>query len=129
MTRRGAIVYEDDSAYQDAWLKALKRSLWEWGRWTRINAMPNLDIPEPPCFQLWRPLGDRRDAGWGDAGPPEERPDSVDEQACQRTDDLIKRLPVVHRIIIIDHYAHRGHHHRDVLDAAVRAFGDFIARY
>ena len=128
MSRQGVYQEVDPSPYQDALLRAIKGRLWDWGRWTRIASLPDLDVPAPPVFRNWIP-SKAWDSGWGDMGAPEERPDSINERECEATDALIMRLSLVHRTTIKRHYACDWRQQRDDVDAACRAFGDLLSTY
>ena len=103
-------------------LHAIKERLWNWGRWTRVDAIPRLEIPEPPCFSHWIPR-DCWDRGLQD-GAPEESRHSLREKDAEDLDDYIKNLYWRYKIVIIRYYSLLKPYPKDIVDQSCRALKD-----
>jgi hypothetical protein len=99
--------------------------LHEWGIWTRIDALPRLDVPEPSIFRMWIPSR-AWDSGWGEQGAPEESPSSINDRRAQETDHGIMRLVLIHRTVIKRHYACDWRQQPDQLAEAKRHLCDIL---
>jgi hypothetical protein len=109
-------------AMTDDPLHAIKERLWNWGRWTRVDAIPRLEIPEPPCFSHWIPR-DCWDHGLQD-GAPEESRASLREKDAEALDHTILLLARYYRNTIKRHFSMRWEQPRDIVDQSCRALKD-----
>lgn len=99
-----------------------------WRRW-RWAGMPNLEVPEPPAFELWRPYGDGRDEGWGDADAS-AAPDPIDEPAAEAMHSLLWEPHMrPYRPAIYAHWHFGERVHRDKLEVAHVAIMDTMNRW
>ena len=99
--------------------------LYNWARWSRHEAMPDLGCKPPPIFAYWIPA-QAWDAGYGDTGAPEELPKSIDVRDAELLDHHIVWLALVHRTTIKRHYLEHIRQMRDQLDEACRALEDLM---
>ncbi len=95
-----------------------------WARWTRHESRPALDIPEPPAFEFWRPHGDAREPGWGDATPGDRILDAIDRQAAELTEYVLVRLHVREFVCLRRHYHQKKTQPEIELQQALRAYMD-----
>lgn len=111
---------------------SMRRRLWNWGRWARINP----DAPDGSCANPLYDMMVKRAEGWGDDHPPPnirptqaaiEQPD-IDEPDAENLDCLILQTPRPHRILLVRVYVLRiGEGSRLDVDAAIRAIWDVVA--
>jgi len=100
-----------------------------WRRW-RWAGMPNLDVPEPPVFELYRASGDAREAGWGDddASPPADN--EIDEPAAEAMHSLLWEAHMSpYRGVIYAHWHFGERVRRDKLETAHVAIMDTLNRW
>lgn len=109
----------------------------EWAAWCRsgdpLRFGPNTNwpdgppLPEFPAYEFWRPLGDSRETGWGDAdAAPEVPPVPVNEKRAADTDRLIMHLPVRHVLVIKRTYYNGRKEPWEDVYAARRALQDLL---
>ncbi len=108
-------------------LRDVVAELHNWARW-RWEGLPNLNVPEPPAFAMWRPYGDGREAGWGDVDAADSS-EPIDEPAAEAMHDLLWKLPKNHRGYIYDHWYLRLRVHHAKLQAAHDAILDIVNRW
>jgi hypothetical protein len=101
-----------------------------WRRW-RWAGMPNLEVPEPPAFELYRAYADAsEDGGRGEdiaAAPP---PVPIDEPAAEAMHALILEPHMARfKPVIYDHWFWRKPVDRRKLEAAHVAIMDTINRW
>jgi hypothetical protein len=100
-----------------------------WRRW-RWAGMPNLDVPEPPIFELWRPYGDDREDGWGDDDATGDDTPEIDEPAAEAMHSLLWEPHMrPYRTVIYAHWHFGERVRRDKLEAAHVAIMDTINRH
>lgn len=114
----------DGAAYQ-----SMRRRLWNWGRWARIDPT----APDGSCANPLYDLMIERGDGWGDDPPKTvtrtqpagiEQPE-IDEQDAESLDTLIRQAPQAHRTLLVRVYVLRtGEGSRLDVDAAIRAIWD-----
>ena len=101
-----------------------------WRRW-RWAGMPNLDVPEPPAFEMYRAYADAsEDGGRGEdvavAPPPEE----IDEPAAEAMHSLLWEPHMrPYRGVIYAHWHFGEKVRRDKLEAAHVAIMDTLNRW
>ena len=99
--------------------------LYNWARWSRHDALPNLDVKQPSIFAMFLPRL-ALDSGYGDYGPPSEYPTSIDTRDAELVDRHIGWLTMSHRSIIKLHYIEHHGQERLRLDEACRALEDLM---
>ena len=104
----------------------LDAAMRNWARWAHDKVRPEQDIPEPPIFQAWRPIGDARDAGWGDPVPGDRIDDAIDWAAAEALDRVLLRLPVSRWYTLRRHYFIHATQPEIELQACLRALGDLL---
>ncbi len=109
-------------------LQDVVQELMNWSRW-RWAGLPDLSIPEPPAFELWRPYGDGREEGWGTDHDPAPASTEIDEPAAEAMHDLIWKLANNHRSYIYDHWYLRLRVHHSKLESAHVAIMDMMNRW
>lgn len=117
----------DGAEYQ-----SMRRRLWNWGRWARINP----DAPDGSCANPMYDLMIERADGWGDDAPATvvrtcapgiEQPE-IDEYDAEVLDCLIRQAPRPHRSLLVRVYVLRiGEGSRMDIDAAIRAIWDVVS--
>src|SRR5689334_10583833 len=111
-------------------LQDVCQELANWRRW-RWAGMPNLDVPEPPAFEMYRAYGDDDSDGWGAAGtdhsPP---PPEIDEPAAEAMHSLLWEPHMrPYRGVIYAHWHFGERVRRDKLEAAHVAIMDTLNRW
>lgn len=106
-----------------------------WRRW-RWAGMPNLEVPEPPAFEMYRAYGDDETDGWGetdakgrviDQSPP---PEPIDEPAAEAMHSLLWEPHMrPYRPAIYAHWHFGERVHRDKLEVAHVAIMDTMNRW
>lgn len=106
-------------------LAVIKTRLRNWGRWTRVDAIPDLQVAPPSIYaaysarKAWEPA-------WGDPSPPEAPPMPVNEADAQEIESALLRLSRRTMLLLRNHYAFDAHYPREQVDAACRALEDAI---
>lgn len=109
-------------------LREVYDELHNWRRW-RWAGLPNLEVPEPPIFELWRPYGDGREEGWGDYDSAGDTPE-IDEPAAEAMHSLLWEPHMGrYRSAIYDYWYLGLRVHRDKLEAAHVAIMDTMNRW
>lgn len=114
----------DGAAYQ-----SMRRRLWNWGRWARLDP----DAPDSSCANPLYQMMIERAVGWGDDPPANAQrtqqagiePPEIDEYDAEALDCLIRQAPQPHRTLLVRVYVLRiGQGSRMDIDAAIRAIWD-----
>jgi hypothetical protein len=106
-------------------LADIKDRLHNWARWSRHDCLPDLHAKLSSLWSQWIPR-QAWDCGWGDMGAPEERAKSIREQDAELIDYSIRRLNMLHRTTIKEHYIEHNGQRREQLDEACRALEDLM---
>jgi len=104
--------------------------LLNWRRW-RWAGMPNLDVPEPPAFELYRPYADAsEDGGRGEDVVVSPPPIPIDEPAAEAMHSLILEPHMARfKAVIYDHWIWRKDVDRRKLEFAHVAIMETINRW
>ena len=111
-------------------LQDVIQELANWRRW-RWAGMPNLDVPEPPAFEMYRAYADAsEDGGRGEDIAVSPPPKPIDEPAAEAMHSLILE-PHVARFkgVIYDHWIWRKDVDRRKLEFAHVAIMETINRW
>ena len=97
--------------------------------------MPNLDVPEPPIFEMYRPYGDDAE-GWGETDKDgkhivhNDPPPEIDEPAAEAMHSLLWEPHMrPYRGVIYAHWHFGEKVRRDKLEAAHVAIMDTLNRW